>query len=405
MVLLSDEYESDSFRAGEVFTPATPVSTRHLFSGRDYQLHRVIDLIFAPGQHAVIYGERGVGKTSLANILHEVLEPGEPGRARIFSRVNCDSDDTFSSVWKKAMENVSLLITKPSLGFAQEAQKQVITLAEIIGAQQVLTVNDIKKIATVGNLKFVFIFDEFDRITDTKASTLFADTIKTLSDFSLDITLVLIGVADNISKLIKEHASIDRSLVQILMPRMKAEEIQQIFVGGFAQLNMTINPSVLSSMVGLCQGLPHYAHLIGLASVRRALKDKRRQITDEDFKNGIKDAIVDAQHSIIQAYNKAITSPRKDTLFKEVLLACALCPIDELGYFAPADVRNPLERILGHKVEISSYNRHLAQFCAPKHGETLCRKGEKRHYRFRFVNPLLQPYIIFRGIEDGLWKV
>ena len=57
------------FEAGKVFTPAVPVSERELFSGRIDQLRRVFDAINQHGQHAIIFGERGVGKTSLANII------------------------------------------------------------------------------------------------------------------------------------------------------------------------------------------------------------------------------------------------------------------------------------------------------------------------------------------------
>ena len=76
--------------------------------------------------------------------------------------------------------------------------------------------------------KLILIVDEFDRIQDPDVDTLFADTIKTLSDFSLDTTLVLIGVADDVDDLITEHESIDRCLVQIQLPRMPLDELAEI---------------------------------------------------------------------------------------------------------------------------------------------------------------------------------
>jgi replication-associated recombination protein RarA len=58
---------SDS--AGRSFTPNVPVSENDLFAARIEEVRRVCDAINQRGQHAVVYGERGVGKTSLANIL------------------------------------------------------------------------------------------------------------------------------------------------------------------------------------------------------------------------------------------------------------------------------------------------------------------------------------------------
>jgi len=61
-------------RASHVFTPGAPVNSKALFSGRADQLRRVIETIPAPGRHPIIYGQRGVGKTSLANIIRDVVE-------------------------------------------------------------------------------------------------------------------------------------------------------------------------------------------------------------------------------------------------------------------------------------------------------------------------------------------
>jgi hypothetical protein len=55
------------------FTPWTPVSTRAAFSGRYDEIIKVTGAVAQPGRHVILYGERGVGKTSLANIFSELL--------------------------------------------------------------------------------------------------------------------------------------------------------------------------------------------------------------------------------------------------------------------------------------------------------------------------------------------
>ena len=61
-----------------VFTPGAPVQTKDLFSGRKEQLNRVLETVTAPGRHPVIFGQRGVRKTSLANVLEDVLQLYKP---------------------------------------------------------------------------------------------------------------------------------------------------------------------------------------------------------------------------------------------------------------------------------------------------------------------------------------
>ena len=52
----------------EAFRPSAPIDRRSLFSGRTDQIAELFSVVAQPGAHAVVYGERGVGKTSLAAV-------------------------------------------------------------------------------------------------------------------------------------------------------------------------------------------------------------------------------------------------------------------------------------------------------------------------------------------------
>jgi len=73
-----------------------------------------------------------------------------------------------------------------------------------------------------------------------EVTTLLADTIKNLSDHSLDVTIILIGVADTVDELIEGHKSIERALVQVPMPRMSSQELNQIIDKGFQYAGFTM---------------------------------------------------------------------------------------------------------------------------------------------------------------------
>jgi hypothetical protein len=114
----------------------------------------------------------------------------------------------------------------------------------------------------------------------------------------------------------------------------------------------------------------------------------------------IKKAVENAQQSLRAIYYKAITSPRKDALHGQVLLACALAEPDQFGYFTAGDVRGPLNRLSGKNYDFAGYAKHLREFCGTERGEILMRTGVKHKYRFRFRNPLMQPLVIMQGIVD-----
>ena len=229
-----------------------------------------------------------------------------------------------------------------------------------------------------------------------------ADTIKMLSDDAIGATIVLVGVADSVDQLIKEHQSIERALVQIKMPRMSNEELTMIIENGLKLLKMSINPDAKSHITLLSQGLPHYTHLLGLHSVRQAIDSESKIINLGHVDFAISKALQQAQQTTLSAFHKAIMSPRKDNSIKQVLLACALAPTDNLGYFAAVDICGPLTKIMKKKYEVPGFSRHLNDFCEQERGPILHKIGKKRSFRFRFVNPLMQPFVIMSGFEGKL---
>ena len=86
----------------EAFRPAAPIDRRGLFSGRSDEIAELFSVVAQPGQHAVVYGERGVGKTSLVTVVAELLA----GSGVATARAICDSSDDFSSVWRKALSEI-----------------------------------------------------------------------------------------------------------------------------------------------------------------------------------------------------------------------------------------------------------------------------------------------------------
>ena len=60
-----------------------------------------------------------------------------------------------------------------------------------------------------------------------------------------------------------------------------------------------------------------------------------------------------------------------------------------------------MQVVTGKKYDIPSYAQHLNDFCDVKRGPLLEKTGAKRRFRFRFVNPLMQPYVIMQGFAAG----
>lgn len=246
--------------------------------------------------------------------------------------------------------------------------------------------------------RFLFIIDEVDRIKDKITTTLLADTIKALSDHATDATLVLVGVAESVDTLIAEHESVQRALIQVHMPRMSQIEIDKIISNGLSNVGMTIEQTARILIHKLSQGLPHYAHLLGMHSALAAAAHDRLHITHDDTHRALRKALKYAQQSIADDYERATTSSG-ETLYRWVLLACALAKTDKYGYFTASDVVVPMTMIMKKDCPVSLFSKHLNAFCEVKHGPALHRTAISRGYKYKFRNAIMQPYVLMKGLE------
>jgi len=388
-----------ALKATQVFNPGAPINLKDLFSGRRAEIRKAIDAINQRGQHAIIFGERGVGKTSLSRVLSQHLS-GYP--SVIAPSVNCENADTFDTAWRKVFNRIDVSRPgSPVVGFSNAGrQSDMFRLSDSVESNITITTDVVRdQLEQLAERALpILIFDEFDRLPPETASG-FADAIKNLSDHDVGATLVLVGVGDSADQLIADHRSVGRALKQIQMPRMNPEEIGAIVHKGLDSLGMTVSPDALARIVSLARGLPHYAHLIGVHASRAALDAHSLEVTVGFVNRGIEFALQDAQQTIRTKYLLATQSVKKRTLFADVLLACALAEADERGFFTAANVRTPLCQITGKKYELPNFAQHLAEFVDEKRGRILQREGKTRYW-YRFADPLMQPYVIMRGLQD-----
>jgi Cdc6-like AAA superfamily ATPase len=249
--------------------------------------------------------------------------------------------------------------------------------------------------------RLLIIIDEVDRIKDKNTTTLLADTIKSLSDHSVDVTLVLVGVAESVDSLIAEHESVQRALIQVQMPRMLHEELDAIVEHGLRAVGLTIEPNAKQRIIKLSQGLPHYTHLLAMHSAQSAIAMDRTHINIDDTNQALGKALRHAQESIGHDFHRATTSSR-ETRYPQVLLACALATTDPHGYFTAGDVTTPLGVITGKACDTSSFSQHLNGLCEERRGTALQRIGAPRAYKYKFRNAILRPYVIMKGLESVL---
>ncbi|MDO5501849.1 MAG: ATP-binding protein [Actinomycetia bacterium] len=388
----------------KIFKPSAPTDDGQLFRGRGDQLASLVSAIQEQGQHAIVFGERGVGKTSLAYMGMGVFGVQSPGAMRV--RLTCGADDDFASVWRKLVPRLQQVLDAAD-DEVRAAMQGVLDRVEDIFMDDPTPETVGRALNLVSSrTPLLVVIDEFDRIDGFTHSHHFADLIKQISDDLVACSVCIVGVADDVSGLISGHSSVDRSLRQIAMPRMTHEELTEIVLRGFEAFversgySLTIDPQAVDAIASLSQGFPYYTHLLSSSVGKDAILSNRHEISFDDVFMALIRAKNDAEPSIKESYYHATIAARSDATFDKTLLACAIAKPDRLGYFAASDVRQPLEEILGVPRRNSDFNAHLKRFS----GESpyiLESASVTRTPRYRFRNPLMKPYVIMQGFESG----
>ena len=390
--LSTEDANAKRFEANGLFTPSTPIAIAELFAGRQRHVSKVVDAIGEPGRHVILYGERGVGKSSMAKIAPFFI-PESPRKTR-YIRVQAFPGDTFSVVAKRIFSNIHFDADYGEGHTAycvSEFYPNDVTIDQFLNEMQFFKESEIP----------IVVIDEFNEIDDEDTSILIANIIKALSDQGANVTIIIVGVADNITDLFERHQSIERCTEQIMMPRMSIDERRDILDRRLRTLGMEMAETAKKKIVNLSKGLPSYVHSLGKHAVFSALERFSVNVTETDVDAAISEVLQSAQQTLKDAYELATRSNSTRALFRHVLTACALAKVDDAGFFMPAAVRDPYSNILKRPVDIAHFQDALRDF-AERKGRILQRTGESRAYRFRFKDPAMQPYVIMRGIKDGL---
>ena len=375
-----------------VFTPSKPVTISDLFRGRRNQVESLMSVLNQPGRHAILYGERGVGKTSMANFFRIII-----GRNVAFAKVECTVEDSYQSLWTRIFEN--LMVRSDEISKKRKDRKSTlriegsIKLSTFIPDETKFSPSEIADWLSPLEREIVIIIDEFDRLGENFEKAKLADTVKLFSDKFPNIRFLIVGVADNVSKLIGHHESIERNIQQIPVNLMNKRELEEIVESGFMQLDMQISDEVKKKIAHFSCGYPYHVHSVCFYSCQIAIKSKQTSVNTKHFRDAITAVINDTQESLRSNYHTAITF-RDKVKSKQLLSACAHVESDEYGLFQAKDLVRHMEKICGVSQKVQNFNALLNKLTSLERGEILICITKKKEKYFKLRNPLMKPFLL-----------
>ena len=263
-------------------TPSQPVTSPKAFAGRSKLMKRVIGAIEDERLHIVLYGSRGMGKTSLLHVLTQLAREAR----YIVLYGSCSSETGFTDMFRGLLADIPMRYHgghraeagAPAAGgnFAGLLPEGKLTAREVTDL-----------LCKISGTRVLIILDEFDRAHSPDFRRTVADLIKGLSDRSARAQLVIGGVGSNVNELIEHIPSIQRNIIGVQVPPMAGTEVRQLLKMTQEQVGVGFDEGAADLVVELAGGWPYVASLLAHHASLIALGEGRMEVSRDDVELAI----------------------------------------------------------------------------------------------------------------------
>lgn len=404
------------------FRPNSPIDLPRRFAGRRKLVGTLADALASDGSVPVIYGDRGLGKTSLAlqarNIAIgdvELLESlGMSSRA-------LSDEDRFTTFFIQCLQATTSSMSELVQRIINSSDGLYGTADPSIATQKIITEkinlkiyehqvaetfskrggdSDFKLLAIDEKLeriiecvakhtgrRVLFIIDELDQIPNKRG---LAALIKNLS--SANCKFMLVGIAQNIAELIRDHESILRGIVPVHVPKMVPADLIDIVDRTEKDLqesgvSIRFDREAKGHLAGIAGGFPWFVHAIGHEALVHAFDSKQTTINLNDIDTAVsKLAETNYARVFEEMYKKAV----RDSAQRETVLRL---------FSKWNDIDIPTSSIypLAHALGISNPSVHVQTLTKTECGKVLVRAAQHSGGLYSFGNGMFKKYVDLRG--------
>lgn len=247
----------------DAFTPSQPVNERAMFAGRRNLLENLIVAIEDQRLHFVLYGDRGIGKTSILHVLSDLAADAD----YLVCYISCGDRMSFTDFARRIAQRIPLLYHGDYAPGSVEIEKGM-HLADILPQGDIDVSTFGETLGKLSDRRILMLLDEFDRVETDEFRRSIAELIKTLSDRAAPAQVVIAGVAPDLAELIAQIPSIRRNVLGVLVPNMSDEEVGEMLAIAERRTGLTFGEEARELIELASLGLPY---LVGLVAQHAAL--------------------------------------------------------------------------------------------------------------------------------------
>ncbi|MGZ3272302.1 MAG: ATP-binding protein [Caulobacteraceae bacterium] len=281
-----DQFAAVRMKLRAAYTPSQPVFDPRMFAGRLAVLKSTIRAIEDQRLHLVIYGERGIGKTSL---LHMLTSAARSARY-IVVYLSCGAASNFDETFRAVASEIPLLFHSDYAPTTAEAETGS-SVANLLAPGPLLPRQFGDLCSKLTGTRVLIVLDEFDRATNPQFRRDVAELVKILSDRSARVQVVVAGVAADLAELVEHIPSVRRNILAIPIPLMASDEVEQLVKNGERTSGITVTPAARKHIVEIASGSPYIASLLCHHAALDALDNGRMEVTPADVSTALEQAL------------------------------------------------------------------------------------------------------------------
>jgi hypothetical protein len=372
----------------DVFTPGQlPINSTNIYANRG-EAESLFNKTLKRGMVPVVYGEYGVGKTSMAR--YALREKDVQG---LLVNIESVADQRLDAIFSRCLEKLGYAvqtkrITGGSSTNAHEQSGQAGISAggwanavvaskrtEAFGATlqseeqfAVTSPTDSRIIEACEAAGIALLIDELHRATPEFAEDL-SKFIKSYGNANCkNFRIVLLGTASDASKLVSSDPGIDRLIQEVHLTSMTTMESDYVVKEGMKALAVDCDDKISTKLVKTSVGSPSILQYLCLEVAEATFERNPRKVVSSDVQNAVDSFVETKMARLNKAYISAVESTGEIRYRKQILRAMAECD-DE--YVTMEMLKVLVSKYVGKDVPSTSLSGPLRDLKDARYGPVL----------------------------------
>jgi AAA+ ATPase superfamily predicted ATPase len=307
-----------SKKINECFNPSSPIEDPMRMVGREYEIGEFKKSLLSVGTQVIITGPRGIGKTSLINVVSSAMANESDTECRIHK---CSQDDLYENIMFSFIDQTDLneKTVKESQKSIDEIDGKVKALLfeggvknhseKTIDSESILPKKITPQLISkyFKNKNYLLIIDEFDRIENQTTKNLIAETLRYFADYGSESNLVICGIDIALQNFFNLHLSNLRSTTVLSLNKLESIDLLKIIDFGASKIEIKFDEVVKRLIVWFSDGLPFFTHYLAKELSMNAMELGKKNITLDDLNDIVLNSTkIGILNSIESLYQRAV---------------------------------------------------------------------------------------------------